>query len=116
MAKYSRNNNPEQVSPGFPARATDGGTMNWTAETDGPIVDKRGFGIIELGYSAFSVAVTATIKAGNESDGSDFKTIASITIDTSIEDVFQTDKLAAMPFFRVILNAADTDSMIVALT
>lgn len=116
MAKYERNNNPDQVSPGFPARATDGGKLTWTTETDGAIVDKRGFGIIAFAHAAFGTAVSGVVEAGNASDGSDFQDVDGLSFDLTVAENFDTDKLAAWPFFRVVLNAGDTDSMIVGMT
>jgi len=104
-----------QSNKGWYLRPSRGETQTFTAESNGLIVDKRGFGLVELGSAA--AFGTMTFKVGHLADLSDGFIIDGLSMDlTTVNKSQQTDGLACYPYFQPISDGTPTGDLLISLT
>jgi len=97
-----------------PKRAFRGETQTFNNETDGDVIDKRGFGLLGINFPNAGPGQTVRFKVGLTPTPSRF--LRNVTIDVSTEEGESISDLAEWPFIQPIFSTAITGDVEFALS
>jgi len=97
----------------FPLRTTKGETQTFTAETDGLVINKRGYSLMGVSWPATGVGVLLTVKVGL-TIATCTRVHASISIDVETENSISISDLAEWPCVQLIFSANITGDVEIA--
>lgn len=109
MATYTDRVLDAKIGNANPQRAYEGGRISYTAETDSPSIDKRGYGLVGISFPAFTTATQATFQVSM--DDITFRAHETAAVDVTAAGAVSKSDLAEWPYIKVILDAADTGNV-----
>jgi len=103
---------PDTCNNTHPKRAYEVKEHTFSAETDGPIINKLGFGLLGISWPAGSGTLTFNVGVRSGS----LRAHDGISIDASSENATSISDLAEWPFVQPIFSSAVTGVVPIALS
>jgi len=96
-------------------RPSRGLTQTFTAETDGLVINKKGYGLVGISWPAVAATETITFKVGLTA-ATATKVHDAISIDVENAGATSISDLAEWPYIQIIFSANATGAVEVALS